>query len=54
MKKSTFFLLLTLLSANLLASQNLLINGNFETAGSGTGFTTNYNLPSVTGSSMPK
>ncbi|UEG51132.1 T9SS type A sorting domain-containing protein [Ferruginibacter lapsinanis] len=42
---SIFFVLLLLLLSFLSASaQNLITNGNFESGGAGTGFTTNYNL----------
>ncbi|MFZ4680264.1 MAG: hypothetical protein ACOYLP_08865, partial [Flavobacterium sp.] len=35
-------------------SQNLLINGDFESGGAGTGFQTNYFLPATAGTSGPR
>ncbi|WP_333666788.1 Ig-like domain-containing protein, partial [Flavobacterium sp.] len=35
-------------------SQNLLVNGDFESGGSGTGFQTNYFLPATVGNSAPR
>uniref|UniRef100_UPI0025DADDCD Ig-like domain-containing protein n=1 Tax=Flavobacterium sp. TaxID=239 RepID=UPI0025DADDCD len=35
-------------------AQNLLVNGGFESGGSGTGFTTAYNLPAAAGNSAPR
>jgi len=41
-----FILLLLLLNCLSASAQNLITNGNFESGGAGTGFTTNYNLTS--------
>jgi hypothetical protein len=35
-------------------SQNLIVNGDFESGGAGTGFQTNYFLPSTAGTSAPR
>lgn len=39
---------------NNLRSQNLLVNGDFESGGAGTGFNTNYFLAGTPGSSSPR
>ena len=58
MKTTTFLykslVLITALISFQGFSQNLLVNGNFESGGAGTGFQTNYNLPATTGTSAAR
>ena len=51
--KSLFIIPIIFFNLNL-SSQNLLINGDFESGGSGVGFQTNYNLPSTAGTSTSR
>ncbi|MBY0486993.1 MAG: hypothetical protein K2P85_07405, partial [Flavobacteriaceae bacterium] len=58
MKKTTFFALLSCLFINALYSQNLLVNGDFESGGNGVGFSINgagYNqiVAPFSGTSFP-
>jgi gliding motility-associated-like protein len=50
--KKLFFLFFIAFSSNLF-SQNLLTNGDFESGGNGTGFTTEYNLHTGTADTQP-
>ena len=58
MKKITFLYKSLLVILALISfqgfSQNLLVNGGFESGGSGTGFQTNYFLPGTAGTSAPR
>ncbi len=51
--KSLFIIPIIFFNLNL-SSQNLLVNGDFESGGSGVGFQTNYNLPSTAGTSTSR
>ena len=46
-----YFIIILLFMGTGLSGQNLLVNGDFENGGSGTGFTTNYLLPVTAGTS---